>query len=144
MTNVTEEISNLKKDLITILARYKVHPDDRDIILEKIDEALSGVLTIQKNMFETELSGIKGEIGIERDNVRKEVDAIRNSAVSKLSEIRGKINEAYEEGITDGLSQTPAPTPSGPSTFTVVLGLFFAALAIVVIAGGLFQKKKES
>jgi hypothetical protein len=144
MTNVTEQISNLKKDLVTILARYKVHPDDRDIILEKIDEALSGVLTVQKGMFETELTGIKGEIGIERDNVRKEVDAIRNSAVSKLSEIRGKINEAYEEGITDGLSQTPAPVASGPSTFTIVLGLFFAALAIVVIAGGLFQKKKES
>jgi hypothetical protein len=144
MTNITEEISNLKRDVATIMSRYKIHPDDRDIIIEKIDQALADVLTAQKHVFETELTGIRSEIGIERVNVRKEVDAIRNSAVSKLSEIRGKINEAYDDGVTDGLSQTPPTVQAGPSTFTVVLGLFFAALAIVVIAGGLFQKKKES
>lgn len=141
MSDVAADVATLKTSISGILSKYKIHPDDRDIILEKIDEAMIGVINIQKTVFETELSGIRSEIDIERKNVRNEVDGIRNSAISKLDRIQQEVEDAYEEGVQDGLSQTPQS--KGLGSFTVILGIFFAALAVTVVANSLFSKKKD-
>jgi len=135
--DVVAEVMTLKKEVSDILSRYNVPMDDRSFILEKLDQAMSLVITAQKNAFENQLVDIRKEIEIDRNQVRKEVEGIRGSALSKLSGIHSEIDKAYEEGISDGMSQ--APSSVGPSTFTIILGIFFAALAITVVAGGLFS-----
>jgi len=135
--DVVAEVMGLKKEVADILTRYNVPMDDRDFILEKLDRAVSLVMTAQKNAFENQLVDIRKEIEVDRNQVRKEVEGIRGSALSKLSGIRSEVDRAYEEGVSDGMSQ--APSSVGPSTFTIVLGIFFAALAVTVVAGGLFS-----
>ena len=138
--DIVAEFTNLKKDVDNLLKGYNIPMDDRLLIVEKVEESMVGVLKAQKMAFDQAVENIKGEIGAERDNVRKQVDEIKASAVSELSKIKIKIDDAYDDGLEDGLSQAP-PTSKGPSTFVVVLGIFFATLALTVVAGHFFSKK---
>jgi len=140
--DIVSEITNLKKSVDNLLKGYNVPMDDRLLVVEKIEESMVGVLQAQKLAFDQAVDKIKEEIGTERDNVRKQVDDIKVSAVSELSKIKGKINDAYDEGLEDGMSQA-TPASQGPSAFVIVLGIFFATLAFTVVAGTLFSSKEK-
>ena len=141
MTNPATEIATLTGDVKAVLDRYNIPLDDKSFILDKIEQGIASLLDRQREAFTGTVETIRQEISGERDHVRGEVDGIRKSAISKLSEIEKKIEEAYREGVSEGMSQT---APSGMSPFQVLLGLSLLALAIVFVAGTLFKKAEKN
>jgi hypothetical protein len=133
MVDATPKIGQLKEEINGILSRYGIPLDDRSFILEKVEESVNSILNEQIAAFQRSIDGVRGEISLERENVRKEVDKIKQVAFSNLSDVQVKINEAYEEGFSQGQSDTPAPS-SGPSTFQVVIGLSLVTIALVIAA----------
>ncbi len=148
MPDITDNIEVLKGEIGTILTRYKVPLDDRSFIMDKIDEGVGNVLESQKKTFEEGLRQFRDEIISERENVRGEVETIKKSATSAISRMDKRVKAAYQEGVSEGLSQAkPAKAEveekksEGPSLFQVVVGLSLVTLAIAVIAGAFSSKK---
>jgi hypothetical protein len=140
MVAIEETVEVLRKDLNDILKKYPISPEERSFIIEKVEETIGSIVKIQHGTFSEKLSEIRHEIGSEREAIRTRVENLKRAAVEKINEVNGKIGQAYEKGISERAAVTNEPSESvGPSTLNVILAIFFAALAFVVIASSIFS-----
>ena len=139
MADIAIEIEDLKKTINDVLSRY-VPLDDRSLVLDKIESAMSRVLGSQKEAFDQKLEEIQFEINAERNKVRSEVEGIRTSAVNEFEGIHGKIRKAYEEGLADGAVEPQAQTPTKSNMLNIALGAILVILVGIFVIGGLNKK----
>src|SRR3990172_5837254 len=139
MADIVVELEDLKKTVNDVLIRYGVPLDDRSLVIDKIQEAMTGVLGTQKQAFTQKLGEIKAEIDGERNKVINEVEGMRAAALHEFSDIHSKIRNAYEEGLSDGAASTPSQ--SGPGVLNISLGVILVALAAIFVVGGIVSKK---
>lgn len=142
VTTIGETIQSLRRDLGDFLQRYEIPLDDRTFIVDRVEEAIGSILSIQKNIFEESLENIRREMDRDRQKVKNGIEALKEVALEKLEDLRGRIGEAYQRGISEGMKKADAvESSSGSRMLNIALALFFAALAFVVVAGNLFGGK---
>jgi hypothetical protein len=136
--NKVDTLDEVKKEVEAILVRYEIPMDDRMLISEKIERAVEGAISRQNAFYEGQIDQVRNQISRERKAVLGKVKGIHADAISKTNLAVGKVQQAYDKGVDDGLSQAKKDT--SPSTFQVLIGLGLLALAGVVVFGGLFKK----
>jgi gas vesicle protein len=129
---IADKIEDLKKEVDFILVRYSVPLDDRMLILEKIEQSTQNLLESQGKNFDEIVNKIRSDIGKERKGVIRKIEEIRNSAASKVSDISGKVKEAYDQGLSDGADSTS----TSPGLFQIMIGIGLLALSAFVILQG--------
>lgn len=137
---IVETVQGLRDELESILKKYHVPMDDRSFILEKIGGAVGTISSIQKGIFDEKLEELGKGLGAEREAARRDIENVKRAAIEKIVEANHKVDEAYDRGLAQGADSTQKISPG---TTGVVLALFFAALAFVVVATSLFKKKEK-
>lgn len=140
MSTIIDAVNGLHEEIEGILKKYNVPLEERSYILERVGGAVGTISSIQKEIFDEKIGEIRKEIGAKQDDVRRDVEKIKTAAILRIAEANAKANDAYERGLAQASANPPK---SGPGTFGVTLGLFFAALAFVVVASGLFKKSEK-
>lgn len=143
MVAIEDTVQTLRNDLSGILKKYPISPEERSFIIEKIEDTINDIMKFQHEVFTEKLSEIRGQIGTEREEIRASVEDLRQAAVDRLTEANQKIGNAYERGVSDGAAQSEPEEKSGFGTINIVLALFFAALAFVVVASMFFGSDKK-
>lgn len=144
MVAIEDTVQTLRNDLSGILKKYPISPEERSFIIEKIEDTINDILKIQHGVFTEKLSEIRGQIGTEREELRASVEDLRQAAVDRLTEANAKIGTAYEKGVSDGVAAQSEPEEkSSFGTINIILALFFAALAFVVVASMFFGSDKK-
>lgn len=142
MATATSEIEGtveaLRKDLEDILKKYPISMEERSFVIERVDEAINGILKIQHGVFSEKLAEIRDQISNEREKVNTQVENLKQAATAKIAEANDKIGQAYEKGASDASREVEEN--HGPSTLNIVLAVFFAALAFVFVASTIFGK----
>jgi len=139
---IIDTVQTLRDELEGILRKYSIPMEERSYIIEKVGGAVGAIASIQRGIFDEKIDEIRKEIGSERQNVRQSIDGIKRAAISQIVKANHKVDEAYDRGLAQGAETIPK---GGPGSMGIILGLFFAALAFVVVASNLFKKgeKKE-
>lgn len=137
-TAIEDTVETLRKELDDILKKYQIPMDDRGFVIEKVEDAINGIMKIQHGVFSDKLGEIREDLSAEREKVHSQVEGLKKAAAEKIADAHDKIGQAYEKGASDGAKD--AESNQGPSTLNIVLAIFFAALAFVVVAGMVFGK----
>lgn len=144
MVAIEDTVQTLRNDLSGILKKYPISPEERSFIIEKIDDTINDILKFQHGVFTDKLSEIRGQIGAEREEIRENVEVLKQAAVERLAEANHKIGTAYEKGVSDATAAKNEPEErSSFGTINIILAIFFAALAFVVVASMFFGSDKK-
>lgn len=146
MVAIENTVQTLRTDLSDILKKYPISPEERSFIIERIDDSINEILKIQHGVFTDKLSEIRGRIGTEREEIQASVEGLKRAAVERITEANQRVGNAYEQGVSDGAAAKTEPQPeekSGFGTLNVILAIFFAALAFVIVASMIFGDEKK-
>jgi ElaB/YqjD/DUF883 family membrane-anchored ribosome-binding protein len=144
MVAIEDTVQTLRKDLGDILRKYPISPEERSFIIEKIEDTINDILKIQHGVFTDKLSEIRGQIGTEREEIQASVEGLKRAAVERITEANEKVGTAYEKGVAIGAASVGEPEEKpGFGTINIILAIFFAALAFVVVASMFFGSDKK-
>lgn len=139
--NSTQE--SLRTEIDGILKNYGVPFEDRSLVFEKVDKfsetAADTAAAGERQFFNDKINEIEKGLATERQGVHKEIEGIRQSALSSIDTAQEKLDESYNNGFGDGIQLSE----SRPKTFQIIIGLGLLALAMVVVAGSFFGKKNN-
>lgn len=115
---------DLRTEIDGILRDYNVPMDDRGLVIDKIEGSVDGVLSAEREAFGRELDVLRDQVSTDRRKVMGELSSMREQAVSGLDGIDGRLDDAYEEGLRDGLKTVADYRPG-----------LFQVIGIVAVAG---------
>lgn len=147
MVAIENTVETLRTDLSDILKKYPISPEERSFIIERIDDSINEILKIQHGVFTDKLSEIRGQIGTEREEIQASVEGLKRAAVERITEANQRVGNAYEQGVSDGAAakseSEPEDKPASFGTINIILAIFFAALAFVIVASMIFGDDKK-
>jgi len=128
---------DIKAEIKDLLQNYKIPMEDRELVIEKIDQILNSTLAEQNEVFYSELGKVKTNIDAQREAIRRELEDLKKSTHVSAESIEARMEEAYAQGLNEGLSMNP---PQSPSMLPVFIGLGLLALAMVMVANKIFSR----